>query len=164
MLPDCVNITGMGGRLIVKILSEAAKEKKGLSNVRQLITGGQSDLDTLREYLVNMPGMYISSEYCIFDDGKYYFLADVRRAAEYINKSDAEHVRKNEYTQADYLLGRNIAEETADTYRDYLEYQRKKLLKAISEAEKGSSQSGEAKLAELGRKLSMVNSRIAGKE
>ena len=67
---DTVIITGMGGKLIAKILGDHI----GLTQtVKQLILGPQSDIPYLRSYLY-AHGFRIVNEKMVLDEGKYYQL------------------------------------------------------------------------------------------
>ena len=59
---------GMGGRLVVKILTEG---KAVLSKVRELILQPQSEIQLVRKFLYEN-GFEIVQENMVLDDGKYY--------------------------------------------------------------------------------------------
>lgn len=78
---DCVVIAGMGGRLMTRILEEGDEIVEGLS---QMVLQPQSELFLVRQY-VRKKGFYIEKEKILEEDGKYYFVMDVRKG-EYICK------------------------------------------------------------------------------
>lgn len=78
--PDCVVITGMGGRLITRILMEGLEAGFDLDAVEQLVLGPQSEPEILRHFLLDDMGLNITNEYCLMDEGKFYMLLDVDRA------------------------------------------------------------------------------------
>lgn len=65
---DCMIAAGMGGRLIVKILSEDPEKLKSL---RFLVLQPQSELAFVREYLGDQ-GFVIRREDMVFEEGKFY--------------------------------------------------------------------------------------------
>ena len=65
---DTLICAGMGGRLVVKILSESIKKVRLL---KELILQPQSEIWLVREYLRNQ-GFIIDCEDMVFEDGKYY--------------------------------------------------------------------------------------------
>ncbi len=84
---DTLMIAGMGGPLIIHILSEG---KAVLQQVNTLILQPQSDIGAVRYYLWEQ-GFSISQEKICLEDGKYYFaLQAVRREAEDGEKPEKE--------------------------------------------------------------------------
>ena len=74
-MPSTLVITGMGGMLIIKILSEAG----GLiERFDELVLSPQSDIYAVRKYLLERGYAFID-EAEILEDGKYYTLMKVRR-------------------------------------------------------------------------------------
>ncbi len=67
---DSVVIAGMGGSLIMRILSEG---EAVLESVRELVLGPQSEVPAVRRFL-RLRGWTITQEEMILEDGKYYFL------------------------------------------------------------------------------------------
>lgn len=65
---DTAIIAGMGGRLMVRILSEAAERSL---HFRELVLQPQSEIFKVREYLWSS-GYEIIAEDMVFEDGKYY--------------------------------------------------------------------------------------------
>lgn len=65
---DCVVIAGMGGGLVMKIMSEGAAFLKG---VRECILQPQSELEKVRQFLWQ-EGYCSVAEDMVLEDGKYY--------------------------------------------------------------------------------------------
>lgn len=65
---DTVIISGMGGAMIQKILSEG---KEALESVECLVLQPQTEISELRKYLHRI-GMCIQKETMLLEDGKYY--------------------------------------------------------------------------------------------
>ena len=164
--PDCVNITGMGGRLIIKILREGLECGADFGKIKQLILGPQSDTELLRHYVVDELGAYIKNEYCIYDDGKYYMLFDIRQqeadgcTRDNENASCKEYC-DNKYSEEDYLCGKRIHKDSMDAYRSFLNNQKKKLFAARKNAESGDkSEVNIKKISELNNKLLLITKKL----
>ena len=87
-VPASLVITGMGGMLIIKILSEAGEL---LDRFDELVLSPQSDIYAVRKFLVERGYVFID-EAEILEDGKFYTLMKVRSIAlveETISKSKA---------------------------------------------------------------------------
>ena len=65
---DSVVIAGMGGKLMIRILTQGAELVKGL---KELILEPQSDTEAVRSYLLEI-GFRIAAEDMTLEDGKYY--------------------------------------------------------------------------------------------
>lgn len=65
---DSVVIAGMGGGLVIKILTEG---REILAGVKELILQPQSEVEKVRHFLYDS-GYHITKEAMIFEDGKYY--------------------------------------------------------------------------------------------
>ena len=72
---DTAVIAGMGGRLMKRILTEGEKHVKNMS---QLVLQPQSEIFLIREW-VRENNFHIEREEILKEDGKYYFILDVRR-------------------------------------------------------------------------------------
>lgn len=70
---DTVVIAGMGGNLIVKILTEG---KEVLKSIKELVLSPQSDISLVRKYLQEEE-FSIQEENMIKEDGKYYLMMKV---------------------------------------------------------------------------------------
>lgn len=73
---NCAVIAGMGGLLMERILREGRLER--FPKLRQLVLSPQSDLDAVRRLLIDELSYTISTEYMVLDEGKYYYIIDVR--------------------------------------------------------------------------------------
>lgn len=81
---NAVVIAGMGGKLTLKILSEAPEV---VQNLKQMVLEPQSELDLVRKW-IRENGFHIEKETLVFED-KYYFIMDVRPGAD--ENSDSEY-------------------------------------------------------------------------
>lgn len=92
---DGIVIAGMGGPLMVKLLS-AGREK--LTAVRTMVLQPQSELPEVRRYL-HKNGWRIAQEAMLQEDGKYYTVLQVKTGEE-------AYMSPEEYRYGAYLLQR----------------------------------------------------------
>lgn len=102
---DSVLIAGMGGALMIKILTEG---KSALETVREIILQPQSEIDKVRYYLENN-GYRIVDENIVFEDGKYYPAMKAERGIMHYDR------------KMDYLYGRILLEKKHPVLKEYLE-------------------------------------------
>ena len=104
---------GMGGRLMMKILTESREKARGL---QELILQPQSELPAFRRFL-REEGYQLLDENIIWEEGKYYFLMKVRYSGE-----DSQTVRANEPEQvlAD-KFGALLLQRRSPVLKQYLE-------------------------------------------
>ena len=95
---DTVVISGMGGREIVKILSNAH------SKYEKLVLSPQSDIDTVRRYLVGH-GYRLNHDY-VMKDTKFYWIIVAEPG-------------DDTYTEAEYIFGRD---NLSGNYSDFIEW------------------------------------------
>ena len=75
---DSLICAGIGGRLMMKILTESREKARGL---QELILQPQSELPAFRRFL-REEGYQLLDENIIWEEGKYYFLMKVRYSEE----------------------------------------------------------------------------------
>lgn len=85
---EAIVIAGMGGALMVKILSEGPEIVK---NAKQLILQPQSELFLVRQY-VRKNGFHIEKEAFLLDAGKFYWVMDVRPGEEVEVEEDIREI------------------------------------------------------------------------
>jgi len=110
---DALICAGMGGKLIIKILSEGMEQ---VLRMRELILQPQSEIHLVREYLRNL-GFYIDKEDMVFEDGKYYPMMHI------LVKSD----KKNEKNPVFDKFGPSLLKEKHPVLKDFLEYTKRTL-------------------------------------
>lgn len=114
---DTILIAGMGGNLMIQILSERFDV---LSNVRELVLQPQSEVPLVRK-MITENGFVITNENMIVEDGKYYIMM----------KAEAKNIVKNK-DKYDLLeiehfnFGRLLLESRHEILREYLRKERKK--------------------------------------
>lgn len=120
---DSLVCAGMGGRLMMKILTESEEKAKALD---ELILQPQSELPVFRRFL-KAEGYVTLDENILCEDGKYYFLFKVRfdkKALEEQFSEDAAELLYEKY-------GRLLLQRKDPVLREYLEY----LLKTANQIE-----------------------------
>ena len=136
---ELIILTGMGGALMQRILTEGAKVARA---AKQLILSPQSELPEFRRFLEEN-GYGILTERAVEEDGKFYFILSVKPAFPL------------PLTEAERELGRNIAEENFPEYERYLNKEEKKLnsiLRNIAEKSAGN----EKRILAIRNKLQLI--------
>ena len=105
---DALICAGMGGKLIIKILTEGMKQ---VLKMRELVLQPQSEIHLVREFLRNQ-GFYIDKENMIFEDGKYYPMMHVIIESE----------NQNEDNPVFDKFGPCLLKEKHPVLKDFLEY------------------------------------------
>ena len=110
---DSLICAGMGGRLMMKILTESRGKARGL---QELILQPQSELPAFRRFL-REEGYQLLDENIIWEEGKYYFLMKVRYGGK-----DSQTVQANETEQvlAD-KFGALLLQRRSPVLKQYLE-------------------------------------------
>ena len=105
---DALICAGMGGKLIIKILTEGMEQ---VLKMRELVLQPQSEIHLVREYLRNQ-GFYIDKEDMIFEDGKYYPMMHVIIESE----------KQNEDNPVFDKFGPCLLKEKHPVLKNFLEY------------------------------------------
>ena len=105
---DALICAGMGGKLIIKILTEGMEQ---VLKMRELVLQPQSEIHLVREFLRNK-GFYIDKEDMIFEDGKYYPMMHVIIESE----------KQNEDNPVFDKFGPCLLKEKHPVLKDFLEY------------------------------------------
>ena len=110
---DSLICAGMGGRLMMKILTESRGKARGF---QELILQPQSELPAFRRFL-REEGYQLLDENIIWEEGKYYFLMKVRYGGK-----DSQTVQANETEQvlAD-KFGALLLQRRSPVLKQYLE-------------------------------------------
>ena len=124
---DTVLIAGMGGALMVRILSEGTE---ALKEVRELVLQPQSEIGDVRRWL-GSHGWHIIKEDILLDEGKYY---PMFKAV----PGEAE-----DYTEAEYRFGKLEMQESPEVLADFL----RKRLEVNRQIAAGLPENGEERIA-----------------
>lgn len=140
---------GMGGRLMMKILSESGEKAKALE---ELILQPQSEIPSFRRFL-RAEGYLTLDENILCEEGKFYFLFKVRFDPEALKR---ESVPDGEKSRLYEKYGRILLERKHPVLREYLEYMigtskqiEEKLLNGQAERTKKRLSEVRAELADL---------------
>lgn len=102
---DIITISGMGGMLMWKIITESLEKAKCASNI---ILQPQHDLEFLRKSLHSI-GFSINNEKLIAEGKKFYIIMEI-----------CYTTTITEWTDKEYFLGKYILEEPNQTQQNYL--------------------------------------------
>lgn len=97
---DSVVIAGMGGNLIIRILSSYMQIARGF---KELILQPQSDLFAVRVFL-RENHFTITDENMVFEDGKYYVILHVVPEEQNLHESDTQFISQKIYDNYGYHL------------------------------------------------------------
>lgn len=143
---DSLIIAGMGGPLMIRILSE---EKEKTDSFAELILSPQSQISDVRIFLYEN-GFVIDDENMVFEDGKYYVVMHVVPGEGAINACEASY-------------GPVLIKKSEDIFRQYIDNlidKHNKLLCQLAEAPKTSA--NEARKKELKEELKLLAEAMGG--
>ncbi len=132
---DALVCAGMGGRLVIKILTEGMTKVR---KMKELILQPQSEIHQVRAFL-RQQGFYIDREDMVYEDGKYYPMMHVVIQTDEKNEENALHDKFGPYLLAtkhpvlkEYL---NYTKNTLDEIEKKLESEEKtdKIINRITE-------------------------------
>lgn len=137
---DTVIAAGMGGGLIVKILSESAAVVDTLSS---LILQPQSEVDKVRRYLTNI-NFRIVEENMVCEDCKYYPMMKAIRAEAEI------------YTELEYIYGKQLLDNKHPILKEYL-HKEERIKKEIAQQLKAAgTATAEKRMIEIEQELAQI--------
>ncbi len=143
---DSLIMSGIGGILMIRLLSDNCETAKSF---QELILSPQSELADVRRYLVEN-GYFIEYEHMLCDEGKFYFIFHV------VVKKD-----ERDWSEDEYRYGKEICAEDLDTFRAYLEKE-KRQYEQILEKMKQAPQNERAaqRIAQLQKDIAYVEKRL----
>jgi tRNA (adenine22-N1)-methyltransferase len=136
---DAIIIAGMGGMLMIDILS---KNKEVADASRTLVLQPQSDIEKVRRYVISC-GYIITDEDMIIDMGKYYNILKVK-IPETTNIDNGA-----EYNDIEYRYGRILLEKKNEVLKEYLSHTYNVNKKILAGIEAGNSASAVERRASL---------------
>lgn len=107
---DCILISGMGGQLIIDVLSS---NTDAVCSAKQLVLQPQKDIDKVRRYIHKI-GYKIENEIILIDAGKYYTVINAVKG-------------KEEYTEAEYMIGKCLIKNKGEIFKAYIQYEYNKI-------------------------------------
>lgn len=114
---ESIVIAGMGGALIVKILSEG---REIIDSAKELVLSPHTESFLVRKYLIDN-GFDIVREGMIYDMKKFYTVIKAVKAHNFNIKSIYDMDENN------YIYGKLLIEEKSPVFIKYLEYEKSKL-------------------------------------
>lgn len=136
---DTLICAGMGGRLVIKILSESIEKVKLL---KEMVLQPQSEIWLVREYLRNQ-GFVIDKEDMVMEDGKYYPILHVC-----IGKNAVTQNEKNENLKEQEVFdkyGEKLLKQKHPVLKEYLLWEEGLLKQIEAELEKAGGESEKTK-------------------
>lgn len=124
---ESILIAGMGGALMVKILTEGAH---ALENVKELILSPHTEADLVRCFIRDSH-FVIDREGMVFDSGKYYVVIHARRANEdeigkmYVTdeafEDNRDYANSDERWKSCIRFGKLLIHEKSDVFIEFLD-------------------------------------------
>ena len=142
---DSIVIAGMGGMLVVKILTQG---QAVLDSVQELILQPQSDLDAVREYL-HRTGFVIVQEEMVFEEGKYYPMMK------------AVHGENTDDRKIWFLYGRLLLENRHPVLDSYLQKEYDSCCKLLEKLSKTATEVASRRCEELLEKKHLIEEALA---
>ena len=143
---DTVVIAGMGGALMVRILTEG---ESALKEVKELILQPQSEMFLVRRHL-NTNGYRIESEKMVKEDDKYYIII----------KALKDPVKESYDQELFYLYGKKLLESGGPLVEEYL-LREERLKEQVEESLRDTDTAGSNKrLEEIRRDLALIHAAL----
>ena len=142
---DTVIIAGMGGPLIVRILTEGLETAR---RMKRLILSPQSELPSVREFLERQ-GFVTEDEAMTEEDGKYYTVICARFEGGYIEDGT---FCINERKRLEWKYGKCLLEQRDPVLRAFLEKERQKYRKVLDRLGSADDETSAGSLGRQARK------------
>ena len=143
---DSAVIAGMGGNLVIRILSEG---RDVVSSLRECVLQPQSEIEKVRAFLLE-EGFFFISENMVEEDGKYYPMMKVKPPG---SGKDTSGRSPESWTGTELKYGKLLLEGRHPVLRRYLEKEieiRREILKNLSG---NDSERARERAEELNREL-----------
>lgn len=142
---DTILIGGMGGALIVKILSDSLTV---IRNAKELVLQPQAEIHLVRKYLHSI-GFGIADENMTMDEGKYYTVIKAVKREEIYEK------------EIFYLYGKLLLQLQNSCLKEFLVHKQKKYGELMKELEDQSSDKSKQRLDELKQELESIQESLS---
>lgn len=142
---DSIVIAGMGGLLMIRILTEGIDK---LSKVRELILQPQSDIGLVRHFLHDQ-GFVIDQENMVIDDGKYYVMMHAVRGP----KDGLDTAYEKPWM---YAYGKLLVEKRHPVLKQFLEKELSVNTQIFCHLETVGSQTALCRADEMGKEIAMI--------
>ena len=142
---DTAIIAGMGGELIVRILSE---HPEVVSKLKELILSPQSEINNVREYLSGTCHMIVN-EKMILEDGKFYTIIKTENSG-----------CGTKYSELEYNFGPVLIRKREPVFMDYLNMRLDKAEKILENIK--SANSDPDRITEIEKEITEINKILNG--
>lgn len=149
---DTILIAGMGGRLMLQILTSYISIMD--TSVKELVLQPQSDIHIVRRTLTDL-GFFIINEDMLKEDGKYYVIMKLKSDTGNINTAD-KLLLKEEH----YYFGRLLLEENNSILLEYLNNEKQIFQKLYNELNTLTSEKSIRRQTEIDNYIQLVNQAI----
>ena len=139
---DTVLLCGMGGLLMIKILSDFPE---ATASLKELVLQPQSEVGEVRMFL-HKQGYEITKEHMLKEDGKFYVMM---RAV----KSTAPQAYE---TECDYLYGKLLIEEKHEVLLEYLEREQRLRTDVLAALSGQDTENARLRKESLNREFSLI--------
>ena len=139
---DTASILGMGGALIIRILTERDPRALG---IKTLLLGPQSEVKNVRAFLLQ-EGYRIKTERLVEEDGKFYFLLLV----------DTDGEAEPPYSEAELFYGRTLLAARDAELMAFLDWRKQILEEIRSDLSASESAAGQARLLEVEKEYELI--------
>lgn len=137
---DTVVIAGMGGSLIIRILTEG---EKVLKEVSRLVLQPQSEIAKVRDFLQEQ-GYQIEKEHMVLDEGKYYQAMRV------------VHGRMEKLLPEEAKYGSFLLKENDSCLKEYLNREEQKFREILESLQDGGNEKTKKRMEELNVELLLI--------
>lgn len=137
---DTVVIAGMGGSLIIRILTEGAEV---LKEVSRLVLQPQSEIAKVRDFLQEQ-GYQIEKEHMVLDEGKYYQAMRVG------------HGRMEKLLPEEAKYGSFLLKENDSCLKEYLNREEQKFREILESLQDGGNEKTKKRMEELNMELLLI--------
>lgn len=144
---DSILIAGMGGRLVIKILTDCMEKAKAL---KEVILQPQSELHLVRQFL-NESGFHILEENMVRDNGKYY------PAMRAVWQEDEQ----KPLSEKELWYGPLLLQEKNPVLREYLENEKAKYMQIAKDIENKGNNVDKAKEDTIQSRQSLIETALA---
>lgn len=134
---DTILIAGMGGSLMVKILSDSPLV---VNACQELVLSPQSEVFLVREYLHQI-GFQIVEEDMLIDEGKFYTILKAVKGSQTFNKF------------VFYKYGKLLLEDKNQTLNDYLKLEKLKIIEIADNLKMEATSNSIQRLSQLQKEL-----------
>lgn len=144
---DSVLIAGMGGRLVIKILTDCMDKAKDL---KEIVLQPQSELHLVRQFLTDM-GFHIIQEDIVKDNGKFY---PAMRVAWHEEKAQA-------LSEEELWYGPLLLKEKHPVLQEYLEKEKAKYAQIAEDIVNNGNNTDKATEDTIRKRRSLIDTALA---